>query len=353
MDYIKANYERLLLLLAGLLLLAVSFHAVSSFSALQSEYQVPPASARGAQFAPDETLARLQNEAVKIADPSKSLWEEHDRSLFVSRVYFLRDGQLVDIDDSDVQLVPGIPNAWLSRHKLLLGPDDNTAFVDPEIGKKDADNDGFTNFEEFSEGTDPRKPDSRPRAWVKLRLSATKIDKLRTKFESLPEGDLKTVQINTVSAEDPSALTGESRFYEKGDMITLSETGPDGRKTETPTPLQFVEARLINRLNPKTNSEEEVPVITLLNTADGLKIELTQGEVKDSPYSLATLVDTRTAGKEVALRSGQQFELDPGQSYKLVDVSEEAATIQDLASGERLTIPRLEINATPKPPSEP
>jgi hypothetical protein len=290
-------------------------------------------------------LARLQSEAGKLAEPSKSSWEEHDRSLFVSRVYLLRDGQLVDIFESDTQLYPGIENAWILKHGL--------DYTDPDLAGKDPDTDGFTNIEEFRAGASPVSDTSKPPVWTKLRLSATKIDKLRTKFESLPEGDLKSVQINTVSAEDPSALTGESRFYEKGDMITLSETGPDGRKTETATPLQFVEARMINRLNPKTNSEEELPVITLLNTADNLKIELTQGEVKDSPYSLATLVDTRSGGKEVALRTGQQFELDPGQSYKLVDVSEEAATIQDLASGERLTIPRLEINATPQPPTEP
>jgi hypothetical protein len=345
MDYVKANYERLLLLLSGLVLVAVAFYAVSSFSALQSEYQTPPSRDRGAEFAANEVLARLQNEAGKLAEPSKSSWEEHDRSLFVSRVYLLRDGQLVDIFESDTQLYPGIENAWILKHGL--------DYTDPDLAGKDPDTDGFTNIEEFRAGASPVSDASKPPVWTKLRLSATKIDKLRTKFESLPEGDLKSVQINTVSAEDPSALTGESRFYEKGDMITLSETGPDGRKTETATPLQFVEARMINRLNPKTNSEEELPVITLLNTADNLKIELTQGEVKDSPYSLATLVDTRSGGKEVALRTGQQFEMDPGQSYKLVDVSEEAATIQDLASGERLTIPRLEINATPQPPTEP
>lgn len=345
MDYVKANYGRLLLLLSGLLLVAAAFYAVSSFSALQSEYQPPAPRDRGAEFAANEVLGRLQSEAGKLAEPAKSLWEEHDRSLFVSRVYLLRDGQLVDIFESDAQLYPGIDNAWILKHGL--------DYTDPELAGKDPDTDGFTNIEEFRAGASPVSDASKPPVWTKLRLSATKIDKLRTKFESLPQGDLKSVQINTVSAEDPSALTGESRFYEKGEMITLSETDADGRKTETATPLQFVEARMINRLNPKTNSEEEVPVITLLNTADNLKIELTQGEVKDSPYSLATLVDTRSGGKEVALRTGQQFELDPGQSYKLVDVSEEAATIQDLASGERLTIPRLEINATPQPPTEP
>lgn len=344
MDYVKANYGRLLLLLSGLLLVAAAFYVVSSFSALQSEYQTPPPRDRGAEFAPNEVLARLQIEAGKLAEPAKSLWEEHDRSLFVSRVYLLRDGQLVDIFESDAQLYPGIDNAWILKHGL--------DYTDPNLAGKDPDTDGFTNIEEFRAGANPVSEASKPPVWTKLRLSATKIDKLRTKFEALPQGDLKSVQINTVSSEDPSALTGESRFYEKGEMITLSETGPDGRKIETATPLQFVEARMINRLNPKTNSEENVPVITLLNTADNLKIELTQGEVKDSPYSLATLVDTRSGGKEFALRTGQQFELDPGQGYKLVDVSEEAAIIQDLASGERLSIPRLKINATPQPPTE-
>ena len=344
MDYVKANYERLLLLLSGLLLLAVSLYAVSSFSALQSEYQSPPVSTKGAEFMENEVLVRLRNEARKLAETSKAAWEERATSLFVSRVYLLRDGQLVDIFESDTQLYPGIDNTWILKHNL--------DYTDPDLAGKDPDNDGFTHIEEFRAGASPVDHDSKPPVWTKLRLAATKIDKLRTKFESLPQGDLKAVQINTVSAEDPRALTGESRFYEKGDLITLSETGPDGRRTETPTPLEFVDARLIKRLNPKTNSEEEVPVITLLNTADGLKIELTQGEVKDSPYSLATLQDTRAGGKEFVLRTGQQFELEPGQSYKLVDVSEEAATIQDLAAGERLTIPRLEIHATPQPPSE-
>ncbi len=229
-----------------------------------------------------------------------------------------------------------------------------SGYTDPDLATKDPDTDGFTNIEEFRAGKNPMDPDSKPDVWTKLRLAATKIDKLRTKFEALPEGDLETVQINTVSAEDPRALTGESRFYKKGDMITLSETGPDGRKTETPTPLQFVEARLIKRLNPNTASEEEIPVITLLNTADNLRIELTQGEVKDSPYSLATLLDTRPDGKEYALRTGQQFEMEPGQSYKLVDVSEEAATIQDQNSGLKLPpIPRLDTDAIQQPPSEP
>jgi hypothetical protein len=193
--------------------------------------------------------------------------------------------------------------------------------------------------------------DSKPAAWSKLRLSASKIDKLRTKFEALPRGDLQVVQINTVSADNPRALTGASQFYRVGDQVKISETGPDGKQVETDTPLEFTAVKFIKRRNPNTNSEEEIPQITLLNKVDGVQIELLQGEVKDSPYSLATLLDTRS-GQTMELRSGQEFELDPGQRYKLIDVSEEAATIQALTSGEKHTIPRHETDALPATPSE-
>jgi len=343
MDKLKAHYDRVLLVAAGIVLLAVALYAALNASSLRDEFPVPPVRDTGAGFEEDPVLARLQTEAAKLQEPSRSAWAADDRALFVSRVYLLREGQLVDILESDVELYPGIPNAWILKHGLDY-TDRNLALADP-------DNDGFNNVEEFRAGTNPMDANSKPASWSKLRLTASKIDKLRTKFESLPRGDLKVVQINTVSADNPRALTGASQFYTEGDMIKLSETGPDGKQLETDTPLKFVEATFIKRPNPATNSEEEIPQITLLNTTDGVKIELLQGEVKDSPYSLASLQDTRS-GQTTELRSGQEFELEPGQRYKLIDVSEEAATIQDLTSGEKHTIPRPETDALPAPPSE-
>jgi len=343
MDKIKANYDRVLLVVAGVILLGVALYAGLNISSLRDEFPVPPVRDRGAAFEENPILAQLHAEAAKFREPSPSAWAADDRSLFVSRVYLLREGQLVDILESDVELYPGIPNAWILKHGL--------DYTDRNLAQADPDGDDFTNLEEFRAGTNPMDGKSKPASWSKLRLTASKIDKLRTKFESLPRGDLEVVQINTVSAENPRALTGASQFYRRGDMIKLSESGPDGKQVETPTPLQFTAAKFIKRLNPNTNSEEEIPQITLLNATDGLEIELLQGEVKDSPYSLATVQDTRS-GQTMELRSGQEFELEAGQRYKLIDVSEEAATIQDLSSGEKHTIPRPETDAISAPPSE-
>ena len=70
-----------------------------------------------------------------------------------------------------------------------------------------------------------------------------------------------------------------------------------------------------------------------------MEIELQRGEVKDSPYSLATLQDTRTGGQTYELRSGETFKLGDADTYKLVDVKEEKAIIENLQTGDRHDIP--------------
>ena len=342
MDFLKTNYDRVLLIVAGFMLVGITAYMAMGMSGIRAEFPLPSVASKGAPFEADVELARLASEAPRLREPEKSGWGEADQALFVSRVYLLREGQLVDILESDTELVPGISNAWILKYKL--------DYTDSNLGQTDPDSDAFTNSEEFRAGTDPTDPKSKPAPWTKLRLASSKIEKLRTKFESLPRGDLDVVQINTVSAEDPSALTGVSKFYKRNDPILLSET-VNGRQVESATPLSFKGARMVRRFNEKTNSDQEIPTITLLSSVDGIEIELVQGEVKDSPYSLATLQDTRTGGQSYTLRSGQEFELEPGQGYKLIDVSEEAATIKDLASGEQLSIPRLETDALIAPPS--
>ena len=346
MDYLKANFDRVLLIGAGLLLALVSVYSVLSRGALQLEFPLPAPTGAFAPFEKSPEITQLAGEEAKLSEPGASAWSapEDGGSLFVSRIYLLGEAGLVDLYDSDLQLYEGIPNEWLLKHNL--------DYTDKQLATSDPDNDGFTNLEEFRAGTDPMDPASRPAAWSKLRLVSSKIDKLRTKFESLPRGDLDVVQINTVSAENPRALTGASQFYRLKDFIKLSETSPDGKQVETPTPLQFVGSKFITRFNPNTSAEEKVPQITLLNSADGMKIELLQGEVKDSPYSLATLQDTRSGGQTLVLRSGEEFTLDEGKRYKLIDVSVEAATIKDLSSGETHPIPRPETDAIPAPSSE-
>jgi hypothetical protein len=216
MDYVKANYGQLLLLLSGLLLVAAAFYAVSSFSALESEFQTAPPRDRGAEFAANETLARLQSESGKLAAPSDKAWEERDLSLFVSRVYLLRDGQLVDIVDSQIELIPGIPNDWLLKHEL--------DYTDAEIAQRDPDADKFSNMEEFSAGTNPRDASSMPPLWTKLRVKSFEKIPFRLKFMGAPSlrpgepfDENTEFSINTLDYSSPT------QFLKVGQRIAGSE----------------------------------------------------------------------------------------------------------------------------------
>lgn len=329
MDQIKAHYDRFLLVLAGLVLAVVAAVMVMNAGQLSATFAPVPPRNSGEAFADDAAIARLRADRAQM-DEQQS-WRAGDGSLFVSRVYLLREGALVDILESGTELFPGIPNSWILENNL-----DYTAANLPD---EDPDSDGFTNREEFEGKTNPQDVNSKPALWTKLRLIGSKIDKLRVKFMSLPTGSLDEVSINTISAENPTQLSGSTRFYRQDQAIVLAERGPDGKELDQPTPLKFERAELRKQFNPTTNVEEEVPVAFLRNTADGKEIELLRGEVKDSPYSLATLKDTRSGGQIYELRSGETFKLGETDSYKLVDVQKEKAIIENLQSGEQHGIP--------------
>jgi hypothetical protein len=343
MDQIKSYYDRYLLILAGLVLAGVALIMAMNAGGLAETFMPPAARTGGAAFAEDADIALLRADRDQMQ--KRQSWDQSDASLFVSRVYLLRDGQLVDILESGTELFPGIANSWILEYDL--------EYTDPSLPDRDPDEDGFNNREEFMAKTNPRDAASRPALWTKLRLISSKIDKLRVKFMSLPTGSLKEVSINTISAENPTQLSGSTRFYRENDPIVLAERGPDGKQLDQPTPLKFERAEMRKQFNPTTNVEEEVPLAFLLNTADGKEIELQRGEVKDSPYSLATLQDTREGGQTYELRSGESFQLGESDSYKLVDVQPEKATIENLQTGEQHEIPFQAAASVSEVSSEP
>lgn len=348
---LKHNYDRLLLSGAGLLAAAVAVLVITGATAAREEAGLSGGTAKKEPFAGDPHVETLRTDRNALAE--RKPWGTSGSSPFVSRVYLLKDDRLVDILESGNDLFPGISNAWIVEHSL--------DYLDPGLPEADPDTDGFTNFEEFTAKTNPRDTASKPAEWTKLRLGDVKIEQMQLIFTGR---DVKgRAMINSVAASS-DALTGRpigpTKTYVAGDTVIVAKFRQGFAVTyeEEKTPFRLADFRVEKRENPRITVDgkpkvDEIVFAVLESTSgDGTRVELEAGLPQTSPYSLASLIDTRPGGTTVQIRTGDSFVLGQSSRYKLVDVSEENATIEDLGSGDRHVIPKAAIPAPHATPEE-
>ena len=381
MDQIKANYDRVLLIAVGLLLLAVALYAALGLSSVQEEFPAPDVRPSGEAFEPDAALASLQAEAAKVHDASGTVWSEQASSLFVSRRYLLSEGNLIDIEESGTQLVPGIDNDWILKHDL--------DYTDRNLAEADADRDGFTNLEEFTAGTIPKDAASKPPHWTKLRLKSFEKIPFRIKFMGAPsvrsgeefkrgsielcdgtkiegkilsvdkENVLMKVQTSLGIREEKSYQLSKVKVNKEGKIQLQRGTEFSVNTLDYSSPTQFVEVgdkiagtdlevtqavfkSAVNDVGTSVDTSE----LMVKDAATGDVIVLVAGREVDSPYSFALLVDT-IRGEDIRVEKGKTFAFGPdGSSYKLIDVDSVAAVLEQVGSkGSSLKVPPLTTSA--------
>jgi len=312
MEWFKKNYDRALLAFAALVLLASGGLIIKSVMGFPEQF-----TGRSSSKPADNTIKPYPVEDLLAASgvvKTVPNWEVHDGSLFVSRPYVLKeDGNggntLIDPTESPDDLHSPIKNSWLLKYGL--------PYWEKDVKDQDPDIDRFSNVEEFLAGTDPRDKNSVPPYHTKLQLLKFISKPFRLIFTGSPD-DGQTFTINTKD------LKSRTQFLEKGQMI-------EG----TPYKVIAYEAKnaIINEI------ERNVSELTIENTEDGRKIILVANKEANDPTSFAEFLYLYD-GSKFTVKKEDEFSLTPetDRKYKLIDISEAEALIQDQITKEQYKI---------------
>jgi hypothetical protein len=300
MDWIRAHYERALLIAAALLLLLCSMSILrkainfsENFSAIQT---APPPK----QANPPAKALELEAASKKLDQPPQ--WTFSGRSgLFVPEKHFIgNNGTPATLQTTQVH--SPVPNEWFEQFGLPI--------ADADVLEQDPDSDGFTNLDEWQGHSTPTDKNSHPDYVTKLKLRSFTEEPFRLKFDSKTED---TFIINTTDLKEPT------QFLKIGDTI-------GGTK------FKIVKYTEKHDTNPATGGDVDVSELELEHEDTHAQLTLVKERVAMSPESVATFVYTWPAGsapQQFQVRKDQQFSLKPQEEikYKLVDVQPGKAVI--------------------------
>jgi hypothetical protein len=325
MDWIKKHYDQFILAVLAVSLLAFSAMLMISAGNFGSEFAASNIALQNRDKLPPLALGAI-DEAKKSLD-TPSHWAEGDSrtneadgktrkrgQLFVSDRYVIgQDGTpkrpSAESFYKDTLTAKSIPNLWFLDNNLNL--------LDPAVPVGDADRDGFLNEDEWRAGTDPNSKDSHPSYVSKLFVKQFIRMPFRLEFKS-HDGEPKTpvdqisFGVNTLDLKQPT------QFLKLGQPVAG-------------TPFKLEKFVFKSRHNLKTDSDEDVSELTLLNTQTQDSVVLVLNRLTDSPnYSMKFIYTWENPAKEFVVRKLGNFALNPNakELYKLVDSLEGKAVIK-------------------------
>ena len=283
MDWAKKNYDTLILAACTALLAFTAAHFYFQSEGFLSSIPTATTVKTSESKATAEETKSLAQARSMIEKPvlwnEKSLVDNDQKergNLFVSRLYILKDGNLIDPIEGEQQLHPPITNAWLIKFGLN--------FADATIKDQDPDRDGFTNLEEFNAkpGTDPKDKASHPSKITKLRFVKFEQIDFPVIFKGdagidgieLHFGKVKFTPARTTGSKDPKIVLGtvdsngikyNVRSYKKKEYPTGL---PSADKTKYDEVLNNVSENIAQDENLKTIENDINAALTSLKSSD-------------------------------------------------------------------------------------
>ena len=296
MNWVRAHYEKALLIGAALLLFLSSVFIWRNAARFGSTLAGMPPAPSSKSVSPLAKAEELAAAAAKLRQPPQ--WTFGGRSgLFVPEKHFIAaNGEPATLQTTEVH--PPVPNEWLEQFGLPI--------ADADVLDQDPDNDGFTNLEEWQGHTNPTDRNSHPEYYTKLKLKSATEEPFRLIFSSWM-GD--TYQINTIDFNQPT------EFLKVGDTIKGT---------------RFKIAKFVKKYEPnKYGTNVDVSELTLEEEETKQQLTLVKEKVAISPESVATFVYTWGGRREFQVRKDQEFSLKPQEQikYKLIDIGPAKAVI--------------------------
>jgi len=308
MDLVRAHYDRVLLILAALILFFCAISILRRASGFSQNFPVIQVTPPMRTAAPPGKAAELAAAVEKLHQPAQ--WTFSGKSgLLVPEKHFIgANGLPATLQTTMVH--PPVPNEWLEQFGLPI--------QDADVLEQDPDGDGFTNLDEWAGHTNPTDRNSHPDYITKLKLKSFTQEPFRLVFSSWV-GD--TFAINAIDLKQPT------QFLKIGDTIA-------GTQFKI---VKFEEKHQTNQYG----TDIDVSEVTLQHQETGEQLKLIKEQVAISPESVATFVYSWGGRQEFQVRKDQEFSLKPQEQikYKLVDVQPTKAVIVNLQKpNERIEI---------------
>jgi hypothetical protein len=295
-DWLKANYDRAVVMAAAVLLfisaIAIWWSAIQFNSRFVTPAAVPPKTASQPPVA-----IELDRAAEQLEKPLQ--WKASTRSgLFVPEKHFIgADGMPATLQNTQVHAP--VPNEWFEKYALPI--------EDADALEQDPDKDGFTNLDEWQGNTDPSNAESHPDYTTKLQLVSATEEAFPYIFASRTKDKFG---INSVNESEPT------QFLKVGDIVR----GTDFKI------INFTEKKERNKYGMKADVSE----LLLEHQQNHAQLTLVKGQVATSPQSIATFVYNWRGRKQFEVRKDQEFPLataEGNRTYKVIDVRPDKAVI--------------------------
>ena len=326
-----ASWHRILLICVLLAITGLAVWFALSYPGAIQDLQAPlNKQAPGNKVAPlsaDTVLAQRD----QWLNPAPWSFPDTQNQLFTSRgfLYFTAT-QKVEVETPDTTVTSSsghsIPLAWLNKNGLNAS--------DSDIIDADSDGDGFSNFEEYTAGTDPRDPKSHP-SYVKLvRLQSSDSRPFRLTFTSLNAvGDDNFFQISTPDGQR------QSNNAKIGDTF-------EGFKVIKYTPKQG------NRMIGTMTVEGDISELELQNVTTGADVVLVLHDEQNVPNVSAVfmLLLANAYTQPITVGQGRDFTFQaqprpdiPAETVHLqfVSLGADGATVVVPETKEKLVIPQV------------